>query len=116
MEDPRNRVARRRRAQAGFTLIELLVVIAILGILAAIVVFNVTGVKNRGTTAACQTDLSTIQSASDAYYSDFNSYPTSFTQLEGDNLIHSAPTDLGSVTWGSVANGGKVTSSACTLP
>ena len=72
-----NRVARRRRrGQSGFTLIELLVVIAVLAILATIVIFNVTGVVNRGTTAACVTDLKTVQTASDAYYSDNSKYPT----------------------------------------
>ena len=45
---------RRHRGQGGFTLIELLVVIAILGILAAIVIFNVTGVTNRGSRASVQ--------------------------------------------------------------
>ncbi len=64
-----NRVARRRRrGQDGFTLIELLVVIAILGVLAAIVVFNVTGVKTQGIKAACATDTESIQTAVDAYY------------------------------------------------
>jgi general secretion pathway protein G len=63
-----NRVQRRhRRSESGFTLIELLVVIAILGVLAGIVVFNVTGVSDRGSTAACRTDVSTIQAAVDAY-------------------------------------------------
>jgi prepilin-type N-terminal cleavage/methylation domain-containing protein len=61
---------RRRRGQEGFTLIELLVVIAVLAILAGIVIFNVTGVANRGSLAACQTDLKTIQTASDAFYND----------------------------------------------
>ena len=72
-----NRVARRRRSgQRGFTLIELLVVIAVLAILAAIVIFNVVGVANRGKTAACQTDLKSIQTAVDAYYNDHTAYPT----------------------------------------
>ncbi|HEY6379368.1 MAG TPA: prepilin-type N-terminal cleavage/methylation domain-containing protein [Candidatus Dormibacteraeota bacterium] len=63
-----NRVQRRRRrGESGFTLIELLVVIAILGVLAGIVIFNVTGVSDRGSTAACRTDVSTIQQAVDAY-------------------------------------------------
>jgi prepilin-type N-terminal cleavage/methylation domain-containing protein len=62
------RVQRRRRhGESGFTLIELLVVIAILGVLAGIVIFNVTGVTDRGSTAACRTDVSTIQAAADAY-------------------------------------------------
>ncbi|HEY6379367.1 MAG TPA: prepilin-type N-terminal cleavage/methylation domain-containing protein [Candidatus Dormibacteraeota bacterium] len=63
-----NRVQRRRRrGESGFTLIELLVVIAILGVLAGIVIFNVTGVSDRGSTAACRTDVSTVQQAVDAY-------------------------------------------------
>ena len=32
------------------------------------VIFNVTGVTSKGSAAACKTDLSTVQSASDAYY------------------------------------------------
>jgi prepilin-type N-terminal cleavage/methylation domain-containing protein len=63
-----NRVQRRRRrGESGFTLIELLVVIAILGVLAGIVIFNVSGVSDRGSTAACRTDVSTIQAAVDTY-------------------------------------------------
>lgn len=63
-----NRVA--RRGQHGFTLIELLVVIAVLTILAAIVLFNVTGLRNKGQSAACKTDVSTVQTAVDAYLND----------------------------------------------
>ena len=80
MDDLYNRVSRRRRSgQKGFTLIELLVVIALLAVLAAIVIFNVTGVVNNGKTAACQTDEGTVQTASDTYYADYGVYPTSFT-------------------------------------
>ena len=52
----------------GFTLIELMIVIVILGILAGIVLFAVGGITDRGTTAACKTDLSTIQTGVEAYY------------------------------------------------
>jgi general secretion pathway protein G len=96
-----NRVARRRRrGQEGFTLIELLVVIAVLAILAAIVIFNVTGVSNRGSLAACQTDLKTIQVASDAFYNDQtpHAYPGSVGALN-PTYLHSTPTDVGTVTW-----------------
>lgn len=73
MDDLFNRVARRRRGgERGFTLIELLVVIAVLAILAAIVIFNVTGVANRGKTSACDTDVKTVQTAIDSYYNDNN--------------------------------------------
>lgn len=61
---------RGRRGQHGFTLIELLVVIAVLAVLATIVLFNVTGVKNKGSAAACATDVGTIQTAVDAYIND----------------------------------------------
>jgi prepilin-type N-terminal cleavage/methylation domain-containing protein len=110
MDDLYNRVARRRRrGQRGFTLIELLVVIAVLSVLAAIVIFNVTGVVNRGNTAACQTDLKTVQTASDAYYSDNLSYAGSMSALS-PNYIHTVPTDLGTVTINSDGHG-LVTSS-----
>jgi general secretion pathway protein G len=69
MENFDNRVARRhRRRQGGFTLIELLVVIAILGILAAIVVLNVTGTKANAENATCQSDTNSVQTAVDGYY------------------------------------------------
>jgi prepilin-type N-terminal cleavage/methylation domain-containing protein len=70
---------RRRRGEQGFTLIELLVVIAVLAILAAIVLFNVVGVANRGKSSACNTDVSTIQTAADGYISDHGDFPTPTT-------------------------------------
>lgn len=60
----------RRAGQRGFTLIELLVVIAVLAILAVVVLFNVTGVKNKGQAASCSTDIGTVQTAVDAYIGD----------------------------------------------
>ena len=55
----------RRADQRGFTLIELLVVIAVLAILAAIVIFNVVGVTNKGTNASACTDQKSVQTAID---------------------------------------------------
>lgn len=51
----------------GFTLIELLVVIVILGILAAVVVFAVSGIQDRGQDSACRTDKRTLRTAAEAY-------------------------------------------------
>ena len=48
---------KKRSGQGGFTLVELLVVIAILGILAAIVVFAVAGVGDKGQAAADKTSV-----------------------------------------------------------
>ncbi|WP_037873336.1 type IV pilin protein [Streptomyces sp. PsTaAH-124] len=64
--------ARHETAEAGFTLIELLVVIVILGILAAVVVFSVRGINDKGQGSACKTDKSTIQTAEEAYFASDN--------------------------------------------
>jgi prepilin-type N-terminal cleavage/methylation domain-containing protein len=66
---------RARREDSGFTLIELMIVIVILAILAGIVLFAVGGVTDRGTSAACKTDLSTVSTAVEAYYAKVGSYP-----------------------------------------
>ncbi|MBV9101232.1 MAG: prepilin-type N-terminal cleavage/methylation domain-containing protein [Candidatus Dormibacteraeota bacterium] len=115
MENLHNRVMRRRRAgETGFTLIELLVVVAVLAILGAIVIFNVTGVANRGKAAACTTDQQTLQSAVDAAISDAGTggLPTGMslgsggdmkangdlTWLASNGYIHSVPTSCSSFT------------------
>lgn len=58
--------AHARRSDEGFTLIELLIVIIILGVLAAIVVFSVTGITDKGNTAACNATVSEIDTAFEA--------------------------------------------------
>jgi prepilin-type N-terminal cleavage/methylation domain-containing protein len=72
LKDARNRS---HRSQAGFTLVELLVVIAILGILAAIVLFNISGVNANAACNAMKTDGATVQGAADIYYVNNGKYP-----------------------------------------
>jgi len=55
------------RGEKGFTLIELLVVIAILGIIAAVVVLNITGFFGRGKEEAANTESHQVQTAIVAY-------------------------------------------------
>jgi general secretion pathway protein G len=57
----------RKASERGFTLIELLIVIVVLGILAAIVIFSLTGVTGQGKAAACTSDGRSIEIADDAY-------------------------------------------------
>ncbi len=75
---------RTRRAQngdAGFTLIELLIVIVILGILAAIVVFSVGGITDRGNSSACKATKAATQTAAEAFYAKNGSYPATVAAM-----------------------------------
>jgi len=65
---------RRRTGEGGMTLIELLVVIAILGILAAIVVFAVGGITDKGQNAADKTTCATIHTAEEASFANGSGY------------------------------------------
>ena len=59
-----------KAGQKGFTLIELLVVISILGVLAAVVVLNVTKFIGAGQNEAAATELANVQTAVSAYMYD----------------------------------------------
>lgn len=52
-----------KSGERGFTLIELLIVVAILGVLAAVVIPNVSRFIGRGETEAAETEFSNIQTA-----------------------------------------------------
>jgi prepilin-type N-terminal cleavage/methylation domain-containing protein len=70
----RHSIGKKRSGEAGFTLVELIVVIAILGILAAIVVFAVGGIQDKGTNAANKTSCSVLSTAEEAYFANTSSY------------------------------------------
>jgi len=61
-----------RHGQKGFTLIELLVVVAILGVLAAIIIPNVSKFIGTGTVQAANTEAHNVQTAVVAYMADNN--------------------------------------------
>jgi len=59
-----------KSGEKGFTLIELLVVISILGVLAAVVIINVTKYMGAGRNEAALTELANVQTAVSAYMYD----------------------------------------------
>jgi general secretion pathway protein G len=77
-------------SESGFTLIELLIVIVVLGILAAIVVFSLTGVSGQSKTAACTTDAKSVETAADAYQAYYGSWPSAMSVLT-PSYLHAAP-------------------------
>jgi general secretion pathway protein G len=103
-----NRAVRnKRKGQRGFTLIELLVVIAVLAVLAGIVIFNVTGVTNRGAASACSTDTKSVQTAVDAWTSDHSGAAFAVGAIADfsaaglvPTYMHTAPTSCTSFTVG----------------
>src|SRR4051794_32525214 len=101
----------RSEDEPGFTLIELLVVIVILGILAAIVVFAVGGITDKGQTAACDTEKKTIQTAEEAYYAHFKTGSTYTTtaNLVTQKYLADAPTNLQVASGAADANGYTIT-------
>src|ERR1700709_2228323 len=87
------RIRRAGRGDSGFTLIELLIFIVILGILAAIVVFAVNGIQNRGTASACKADVETVTVAAEAYNAQNGHYPEKIGELVTAGFLHSVPSD-----------------------
>jgi general secretion pathway protein G len=67
--------------ERGFTLIELLIVIVILGILAAIVVFSVAGIQDKGNDSACKAEKKTLETAIEAYYAKNTAYAANAAAL-----------------------------------
>jgi prepilin-type N-terminal cleavage/methylation domain-containing protein len=67
----------RASKSAAFTLVELLVVITILGVLASIVLVNLSGGRERARDAQRKNDLRQLQTALRMYYNDFQEFPTS---------------------------------------
>jgi len=59
-----------RYGEKGFTLIELLIVVAILGILAAVIVPNISTFLGTGKVAAANTEVANVETAALAYYAD----------------------------------------------
>ena len=74
-----------KRFTHGFTLIELLIVIAIMGILAAAVLIAINPVKRQAEAkdANVKSDIASIGSGLQAYYTQLGYYPSDTTVSDG---------------------------------
>ena len=114
-----NRIREAKKNEKGFTLIELLIVIVILGILAAIVVFAVGGITDRGNVSACKADYKTAEVAVEAFkaQSATASYPASLAVLVPTFLRETHVDGANGYTIGYTAATGAVTATGvCTIP
>ncbi|MCB9920147.1 MAG: prepilin-type N-terminal cleavage/methylation domain-containing protein [Planctomycetes bacterium] len=88
----------RRRNQGGFTLIEILVVVVIVGVLATLVVQNLSGTQEQANLAATQSDIAAIDAAATRYKLNNGKWPESIDELVGTDdatirYLDEAPVD-----------------------
>lgn len=84
----------RRNPSTAFTLIELLLVMVILVVLAAVIVPRFTGRTEQAKQTAAKTDISSIETALDAFEVDIGRFPTT---EEGLGALFAAPS--GATNW-----------------
>ena len=77
-------IKRRNTSDEGFTLIEMLIVIIILGVLAAVVVFSVRGINDRGQNSACKASKTALNTGLEAFFAKTGDYPTDLGVLKPD--------------------------------
>ncbi len=75
----------------GFTLVELLVVVIIIGILSAIAIPAFLNQRKKAVDASIKSDLKTIATSLETYYTDNMTYPETATQADAGGVITTAP-------------------------
>lgn len=91
-----------KNTTAGFTLIELLIVIAIIGILAAVLIPNLLGARQRAYDAAAQSCAKAIATAQETYQIDSNTYTTALTM--GTGALNTCDTSKMTISAGSATS------------
>ena len=83
----------KNKRQSGFSLLELLVVIGIIGLLASIIVVNLTGARKRARDTKRVADIRNIQTANEDYYGKYGKYPATIADLVSGGQIPMWPFD-----------------------
>lgn len=83
------------KKQGGFTLLELLIVIVIIGILALLIIPNITSAPKKARDTSRKTDITTIRKGLEEYFVNNNSYPQNLAALEQGTapIIKDVPED-----------------------
>ncbi len=79
--------------QGGFTILELLVVIGIIGLLASIIVINLTNARRRARDIKRIADIRQMQTVTEDYYGKNGKYPTLIGDLVTGSFIPMWPLD-----------------------
>ena len=83
----------RRVPRPGLSLIELTLVVAIMGVLIAVVTYNIVGKGAQAEKKATEASLVTLRNAIDSYRVTHKAYPTAIADLVATKEINSSPRD-----------------------
>jgi general secretion pathway protein G len=83
------------KSEKGFTLLELLIVIVIIGILALLIIPNLTSAPKKARDVQRKTDLRAVQKGLEEYFLSYSTYPSALTSLTSGSspIIKAIPTD-----------------------
>src|SRR3954462_7312170 len=83
------------KQQGGFTLLELLIVIVIIGILALLIIPNITSAPKKARDTKRKTDITTVRKGLEEYFVNNNVYPDALSELQAGSapIIKTLPTD-----------------------
>ena len=83
------------KKQGGFTLLELLIVIVIIGILALLIIPNITSAPKKARDTKRKTDITTVRKGLEEYFVNNNVYPNALTDLQVGSapIVKVLPTD-----------------------
>ena len=83
------------KKQGGFTLLELLIVIVIIGILALLIIPNITSAPKKARDTKRKTDITTLRKGLEEYFVNNNVYPNALTDLTTGSapIVKTLPVD-----------------------